>query len=88
MQGRLFVHAINVHQGGGAVLLSDLLRAILSDVETVAHLDARISVPTDLLDRVRVERVNPTLYGRFAAERILAKIVMANDRVRCFGSLI
>ena len=84
---RLFVHAINVHQGGGAVLLCDLLRAIPLDVETIVHVDARMDVPADLSDHVYVERVEPTLRGRFAAERRLAGKVAPDDRVLCFGNL-
>ncbi len=84
---RLFVHASNVHQGGGAVLLCDLLRAIPPDVEVVVHVDARMGVPADLPDHVRVERVEPTLLGRFAAERRLADTVAPDDRVLCFGNL-
>lgn len=84
---RLFVHAINVHQGGGAVLLCDLLRAIPPDVEAVVHVDARMGVPADLPDHFRVERVEPTLLGRFAAERLLAGTVAPDDRVLCFGNL-
>lgn len=84
---RLFVHAINVHQGGGAVLLCDLLRAIPPDVETIVHVDARMGVPADLPDHVYVERVEPTLRGRFAAERRLAGTVAPDDRVLCFGNL-
>lgn len=84
---RLFVHAINVHQGGGAVLLCDLLRAIPPDVETIVHVDTRMGVPAELPDHVYVERVEPTLLGRFVAERHLAGKVAPNDRVLCFGNL-
>lgn len=84
---RLFVHAINVHQGGGAVLLHDLLRAIPLDVEAFVHVDARMRLPVDLPDHVRVVRVEPTLFGRFTAERRLAGRVAPDDRVLCFGNL-
>ncbi len=84
---RLFVHAINVHQGGGAVLLRDLLRAIPPDVETIVHVDARMGILADLPGHLRVERVEPTLLGRFAAERRLAGTVVPSDRVLCFGNL-
>ena len=84
---RLFVHAINVHQGGGAVLLCDLLLAIPSDVATILNVDARMCLPADLPDHVRVERVEPTLRGRFSAERRLAGTVAQDDRVLCFGNL-
>lgn len=84
---RLFVHAINVHLGGGAVLLWELLRAIPSDVETIVHLDARMGLPADLPEHICVEPVEPTLRGRFAAERRLAGKVEPDDRVLCFGNL-
>lgn len=84
---RLFVNAINVHQGGGAVLLCDLLRSIPPEVEAIVHVDARIDVLADLPDHVCVKRVEPTLRGRFAAERRLAGTVAADDRVLCFGNL-
>ena len=84
---RLFIHAINVHKGGGAVLLCDLLQAVPADVETILHVDRRFDVPTDLPGNIRVERVEPTLLGRFAAERRLAGKVAPADRVLCFGNL-
>jgi glycosyltransferase involved in cell wall biosynthesis len=84
---KLFLHAVNVHQGGGAVLLCDLLRAISSNVEVVLSVDARMGVLADLPSNVRVEQVKPTLSGRFLAECRLAKTVVPNDIVLCFGNL-
>jgi glycosyltransferase involved in cell wall biosynthesis len=84
---RLFVHAINVHHGGGAVLLHDLLRAIPSGIDVVAHVDVRMKMPSDLPEQVRVELVEPTLLGRLAAERRLVRMVSMDDRILCFGNL-
>lgn len=84
---RLFVHATNVHQGGGAVLLCDLLRTIPTWVEAVAHVDARMVIPADMPAHVSVERIRPTLLGRLAGERRLANAVKSDDRVLCFGNL-
>ncbi|MEN3373012.1 glycosyltransferase [Dechloromonas sp. ZS-1] len=84
---RLFIHAINVHQGGGAVLLCDLLRAIPPDVEAIVHVDARMQVPVDLPDHVYVEYVAATLCARFGAERRLAGMAGPDDRILCFGNL-
>lgn len=84
---RLFIHAINVHQGGGAVLLCDLLRAIPPEVETIVYVDARMGVPSGLLNHVYVERVEPTLLSRFTAERRLSCTVAPDDQVLCFGNL-
>ena len=84
---RLFIHAINVHQGGGAVLFCDLILAIPIDVETVVHVDARLVLPQDLPNNIKVWRVEPTLFGRFASERILSRKVGPSDCVLCFGNL-
>jgi hypothetical protein len=50
------------------------------------NVDARVGVPADLRDHVRIEGVEPTLLGRFAAERRLAGTVSPDDRVLCFGN--
>lgn len=84
---RLFIHAINVHNGGGAVLLYDLLQAIPHNINTVVQVDARMSVPANLMKNVKVDYVQPTLLGRLMAERRLSKIVESNDKVLCFGNL-
>lgn len=84
---RLFIHASNVHQGGGAVLLNDLLLNIPSHIAVVAHVDRRMKLPVKLADNVYIERVEPTIIGRLAAERSLTISVSHNDRVLCFGNL-
>ena len=84
---RLFIHAINVHQGGGAVLLSDLLRAIPSEVVAFVQIDTRMCVEFDVPKSISIERVEPTLFSRLAAERRLVIMVKPNDCVFCFGNL-
>lgn len=84
---RLFIHAINVNNGGGAVLLCDLLQAIPLDINAVVQVDARMKIPANLAKNVQVDPVQPTLLGRLMAERRLAKIVGPNDKVLCFGNL-
>lgn len=86
-QSRLFIHATNVHQGGGAVLLSDMLRAIPPDMPAVVFLDERMIFPDDLPAHVRTERVRPSLLGRLMAEFRLFRQVAADDFVLCFGNL-
>jgi glycosyltransferase involved in cell wall biosynthesis len=84
---RLFIYAINVHQGGGAILLSDLLSTIPPDFEVVVYADARMFVPGNLPINVCVERIKPTIFSRLAAEFRLANIVKLEDQVLCFGNL-
>jgi len=83
---RIFIHAPNVHQGGGAALLIELLRAA-SRLDTVSiTIDARMVLPNDL-SLMNVTRVSPTLFSRLQAEWRLAKAVQLNDIVLCFGNL-
>ncbi len=84
---RLFLHAPNIHHGGGAILLNDLLRAIPADLRVIATLDERMVVSVSLPAHVGVRRVRPSLSDRFAAERWLFRSVDETDRVLCFGNL-
>ncbi len=84
---KLFIHATNVHQGGGSVLLNDLLRAIASGQRAVALLDARMNVHADVPAHVEIRRVRPAIASRVSAEAWLRQQVEASDRVLCFGNL-
>lgn len=84
---RFIIHAINVHRGGGAVLLRELVRCIPPKVEAVVNADARMDMPVDLPAHVRVKYVAPTLSGRIVAECRLAVMVRPQDQVLCFGNL-
>jgi glycosyltransferase involved in cell wall biosynthesis len=84
---RIFIHAPNVHHGGGAVLLNDLLRAIPQDLTAITSLDERMHVAMNLPSHIGIKRVQPTLVGRFSAEKWLLRQVEESDRVLCFGNL-
>lgn len=84
---RLVIHATNVHQGGGAVLLADLLRSIPPDLAATVAVDARMRVPDDVSAHVRIERVQPSLLDRLWAEIRLSCRARADDQVLCFGNL-
>lgn len=84
---RLFVHAVNVHQGGGAVLLADLLRVIPKSLPTLVTVDVRMVLPRDLSTHIYVKRIKPTLLGRIYAELLLLRKTRFDDKVFCFGNL-
>lgn len=84
---RIFIHAPNIHHGGGAVLLNDLLRAIPPDLAAITTLDERMRVALKLPAHIGIRRVRPTLGGRFSAEKWLFTQVEHTDRVLCFGNL-
>lgn len=87
MQHRVFIHATNIHQGGGRALLSALLNALASDRGAVALLDKRMPVDEAVAQGIEMLRVEPTAIARFQAERWLARHVTEKDTVLCFGNL-
>jgi len=87
MTGKIFIHATNVHQGGGFSLLNALLKAPYDKVEFVLSLDERMLIPEDMARNVYIKRVNSTVSERFKAERWLARRVTPEDVILCFGNL-
>lgn len=80
------IHAINVHQGGGRTLLNALLSLPLKSCRAVL-LDARMSIPSAILDTTTVIRVRPSIPSRLLAECRLRAIVRPGDTILCFGNL-
>lgn len=84
----MIIFAVNIHNGGGKVLLDELLlRQTFGAISTV-FCDQRYEVPK--LDYVpHIVRVTPTLLSRLIAEadmRAIAKNVQ-HETVLCFGNL-
>jgi glycosyltransferase involved in cell wall biosynthesis len=87
MPGKLFIHATNIHQGGGWSLLHALLKSLHSETQFVLCLDERMSVHEDMKDNFQVKQVKPSVMQRLNAELWLAQNVTAEDTVLCFGNL-
>jgi len=87
LKKRLFIHAVNIHQGGGRVLLDAILRLPLK-AGTIVHLDARFPLPDGGAQiSTAVVRVKSSVLGRLLAERLLLSTVGPDDTVLCFGNL-
>ncbi|SRR6266568_1295065 len=85
---RLVIYAVNVHQGGGAVLLNALLTSIDQDDFTcIVFLDRRLKLPVTLSAKIQINRIAPSIFSRLLAERILKNSVKYDDVVLCFGNL-
>ena len=84
---KLYLQAMNIHQGGGQSLLLSLLDAIPLDLQVVALLDQRIANMVTLPSNIEVKFVKPALFNRLNAEWWLSKHVNASDCVLCFGNL-
>lgn len=87
MPPRLFVHASNVHQGGGRTLLQAVLMALGSTMNVIAILDQRMAIPTSMATNVTLRRVRPTILHRLAAELWNTLSVRKTDVILCFGNL-
>jgi glycosyltransferase involved in cell wall biosynthesis len=84
---RLFIHAANVHQGGGRSLLNALLTSLPDGISLSLSVDHRLSLPEIKLEDCIVNRVTPSIAGRLKAEKWLADNVGPGDLVLCFGNL-
>jgi glycosyltransferase involved in cell wall biosynthesis len=87
MHSSLFIHATNVHQGGGRSLLNALLQALPENIKSVLSLDERMAIPEGVAHNVQIKRVKPSLVQRFIAEKWLVQSVASEDIVLCFGNL-
>jgi len=84
---KLFIHATNIHLGGGKVLLDELIKTRAFKGNRIMLLDKRMEVSNDLTSADSVKRFAPTLLQRFLAEWWLTRNVGQTDTVLCFGNL-
>lgn len=87
MARKLFIHATNVHQGGGRYLLDALLKVLPDKAELMLSLDARMPIPISRVRMEHIKRVIPSIWHRLGAEKWLAQHVVSEDVVLCFGNL-
>lgn len=86
----MIIYAVNVHTGGGKVLLDEILRTHEFGRCTVLFVDERYRVPDDATVRdTRIVRVPPRLLRRWQAEWELRRVsrAMPSEEVLCFGNL-
>ncbi len=82
---RLIIHAPNIHQGGGKILLEALLKSGVSHGAIVVS-DQRM--PLDGVQEGKLlRRVQPTVVARLLAEVWLSRTASADDVILCFGNL-
>lgn len=84
---KLIIHAPNIHQGGGKILLLPLLVAAKKKASVVAFLDERILLPADISADLTIINVKPSVLGRIIGEYQLIKCATKEDTVLCFGNL-
>lgn len=84
---RLYIHAANVHQGGGKALLDAILQSEASEYTRFLIADTRMNIAPSVIDEKFVKRVAPSLSQRFKAEAWLGKSIVKEDTLLCFGNL-
>jgi glycosyltransferase involved in cell wall biosynthesis len=82
-----YIHAANIHCGGGETLLDALILAASNDQDVLVLVDARFAAARALPPSVQFRAVQPNLYHRFMAECWLVANVGKADQVLCFGNL-
>ena len=82
---KLFIHATNIHQGGGRTLLNALLNVFQGGV--VLSVDERMPMSDEHAKSIQVKRVKPSIFQRLKAEKWLLKTVSEDDFVLCLGNL-
>jgi glycosyltransferase involved in cell wall biosynthesis len=86
-QRKLYIHATNIHQGGGRVLLEGILNIAPSSTNWIFCLDSRMPFNKPVASEIQVRRTLPSIAKRYSAERWLAKKVNIGDVVLCLGNL-
>ncbi|WP_319587463.1 glycosyltransferase [uncultured Desulfobulbus sp.] len=84
---RLFVHATNIHQGGGQALLLSIIESLPRSGSAVLILDIRMPLPRGIPESTQIHRISPTILQRIKAEKWLAEHTGTEDTVLCFGNL-
>lgn len=87
LMSRLFIHATNVHHGGGKSLLTALLQSIPANLKVVALLDSRMTLPGDIAENLEIRFTLPSLWQRLKSEWWLVQNIHPTDVVLCFGNL-
>jgi glycosyltransferase involved in cell wall biosynthesis len=86
-QGNLFIHATNIHQGGGRALLESIFNVAPNCSNWIFSLDSRMPLNESADSEIQVRRSLPSVQQRYAAEKWLAKNVNFGDVVLCLGNL-
>lgn len=84
---RIFIQAVNIHEGGGATLLTELLVSIPNSLDAIIQIDNRYRIPPNTDGKLKFMSYAPTIYSRLKSEWVLRQLVGPNDIILCFGNL-
>lgn len=87
LPGKLFIHATNIHQGGGRALLESIFNVTPNCANWIFSLDSRMPLAESGNSEIQVRRALPSIQQRYVAEKWLSKNVNFGDVVLCLGNL-
>jgi len=82
---RIFIHAPNIHHGGGRNLLLSLLNNLNEPITAI--LDERMEYPAQLNENNTILKIAPRIIDRLIAEYRLKILCTKGDVILCFGNL-
>ena len=87
-KGRLIIHANNISNGGGKIILESLICELPSKINIIVQIDSRM-MKMRLKDRPLIvyRYIKPTVLDRFKSEIWLLKNAKVEDTILCMGSL-
>lgn len=83
---QLYIHAANIHQGGGLTLMWTILKEQRAHM-AVVQVDSRMPIPAQLPQTIQLRRILPTVFRRVSADWWLANRVGSGDIALCIGNL-
>ena len=82
---RLIIHAPNIHNGGGKVLLMSLLNELPPKQQVILLKHENLNLSANKL--IESISIKSTIYHRIKAEFLLSKISKEDDNILCLGNL-
>ena len=84
----LIIQACNIHTGGGAVLLKDLIKSLSYNIETILILDERFKCDLEESEKIKIVKIKPTIFGRLKADFILKRIAASAVEFFALGAFL
>ena len=84
---KVFIHATNIHQGGGRFLLAALMQVRHVNTELLLSLDERMRTFGAITCNVKAIYVRSTIWHRLKSELWLSQKASLGDAVLCLGNL-
>lgn len=84
---KLYIHAVNVHTGGGKNLLLALLNSVPKGLNTFVAVDSRMTIPQDLENHIKYTKIKPTIFQRLRSEYKIEKKNVKHNSLLFFGNL-